>query len=274
MAWLGTATSLGFVVGPALGGTLSRRDLHFAARYGHFMIDSFSIPFFAAAALGLLTLFAAIGWLRESLPAGAPPAANDAAETDRRGLTRSLRALLGLALVGPLALAIFEGTFALYAQAILNYGPVEVETVFMMCGLVMTVFQVGAAGLLVGRIGDMYQIGAGLGLMGVSLALLAIARRTPLVFAFVGLLALGTALVSPNVAASISRRGGRRHVGEALGIQNAATSLGQASGPLLGGVLFVWNMNAPYVLTGALLMAVALVVGWKARGGRPPAGVV
>lgn len=37
MAWLGTAVSLGFVVGPALGGTLSRRDLHFIARYGHFI---------------------------------------------------------------------------------------------------------------------------------------------------------------------------------------------------------------------------------------------
>ena len=65
MAWLGTAVSLGFVVGPALGGTLSRRDLHVTARYGHLMIDSFSVPFFAAAALGLLTLVAAMRWLPE-----------------------------------------------------------------------------------------------------------------------------------------------------------------------------------------------------------------
>ena len=53
MASLGTATSLGFVVGPALGGLLARRDLHFMTRFWCFVFDGFSIPFFAAAVLGL-----------------------------------------------------------------------------------------------------------------------------------------------------------------------------------------------------------------------------
>src|SRR6266487_3531773 len=44
MAWLGAATSLGFVVGPALGGVVSWRDAHFTARYGHLLIDRFSMP--------------------------------------------------------------------------------------------------------------------------------------------------------------------------------------------------------------------------------------
>jgi DHA1 family multidrug resistance protein-like MFS transporter len=263
MAWLGTAVSLGFVVGPALGGTLSRRDLHFTARYRHFLIDSFSVPFFAAALLGLLTLFAAMRWLSESLPAHALRASGEEASTDWRRLARSLGPLLGLALVGQFGLAIFEATFALYAQAKFNYGPVEVGAVFMVCALVMTVFQVGAVGVLAGRISEMYQIGAGVGLMGMSLALLVMARTTFFVFALVGLLAVGTAFISPNLAALISKRGGSRRVGVALGVQNAANSLGQAGGPLLGSALFVWQMNAPYLLTGALLVAVALVIGWK-----------
>ncbi|MEO6192977.1 MAG: MFS transporter [Thermoanaerobaculia bacterium] len=157
----------------------------------------------------------------------------------------------------------FGATFALYAQAKFNYGPVEVGAVFVMCGLVMTVFQVGAVGFLTGRISEIYKIGAGFALMGISLGLLAIARTTFSVFAFVGLLALGMAFVSPNLAALISKRGGSRRVGAALGVQNAANSLGQASGPLLGGALFVWQMNAPYLLTGALLVTVALVIGWQ-----------
>ena len=48
MAWFGTAVSLGFVVGPALGGMLTHRDLHFVLRYGHLTIDSFSVSFFAS----------------------------------------------------------------------------------------------------------------------------------------------------------------------------------------------------------------------------------
>src|SRR3970282_257203 len=35
MAWLGTAVSLGVVVGPALGGMLSRRDWDLNLRFGH-----------------------------------------------------------------------------------------------------------------------------------------------------------------------------------------------------------------------------------------------
>ena len=53
----------------------------------------------------------------------------------------------------------------------------------MVCGLVMSVFQVGAVGFLAGRIREMYLIGAGFGLMVTSLALLVFARTTFVVVA-------------------------------------------------------------------------------------------
>ena len=266
MAWLGTATSLGFVVGPALGGLLARRDLHITARYGHLMIDGFSIPFFAAAGLGVVTLAAAIRWLPESLPAHAYRSGS--AEPDLRTLVRSLSPLLGLALVAQFAVAMFEATFALHAQAVLDYGPAEVGAVFVVCGLVMAVFQVGASGFLAGRVAELTQIGMGFALMGTSLAVLMRPRGMVSVLALVGVLALGMALISPNLAALISTRGGSRRAGTALGAQNAANSFGQASGPLVGGALFIWQMNAPYVLSGGALVAIALVIGWKALAGR------
>jgi DHA1 family multidrug resistance protein-like MFS transporter len=268
MAWLGTAVSLGYVVGPALGGTLSSRDFHVTARYGHFLIDSFSVPFFSAAVLALLTLVAAILWLPESLPAHETTAPGERMVTDRRQVARALAPLLGLTLVAQLGLAIFEATFALYAQAKFNYGPGAVGAVFVVCGLVMTVFQVGAVGFLSGRVQEIAQIGAGFALMGTSLALLSLARTAAAVFVLVGLLALGNALVSPNLGALFSKRGGRRRVGVALGVQNAANSLGQAGGPLLGSVLFIWQMNAPYLLTGTLLVTVAVAIAWQAMVGR------
>ena len=266
MAWLGTATSLGFVVGPALGGLLARRDLHITARYGHLMIDGFSVPFFAAAGLGAVTLAAAMRWLPESLPVSARRPGTG--QPDLRTLVRSLSPLLGLALAAQFALAMFEATFALHAQAVLNYGPAEVGAVFVVCGLVMAVFQVGASGLLAGRVAELTQIGMGFALMGTSLAVLMTPRGMVSVLALVGVLALGMALISPNLAALISTRGGSRRAGTALGAQNAANSLGQASGPLVGGALFIWQMNAPYVLSGGALVAIAMVIGWKALAGR------
>lgn len=122
MAWLGTATSLGVVVGPALGGVLSRRDWHLNVRLWHFTVDSFSIPFFAAALLGVLTLCAALRWLPESMPSGAAGGANTAVKADWRTMAWRLSPLLALALAGQFALTMFEATFALYAQAMFNYG--------------------------------------------------------------------------------------------------------------------------------------------------------
>jgi MFS transporter, DHA1 family, multidrug resistance protein len=269
MAWLGTAVSLGVIVGPAFGGLLSRRDWHFNWSAGHFKVDSFSTPFFAAALLGLLTLFAALRWLPESLPKTSVLDMNPAKDTsektktDWRALVKALSPLLVLTLAGQFALTMFEGTFALFAQAKFNYGPSEVGYVFMVCGLVMAVFQAGAVGFLAGKISELIQIGAGFALMGTGIALLVTAQTKFLVFAFVALLALGMAFIAPNLSALVSKRGGERQAGASLGVQNAANSLGQASGPLMGGLLLIWQPNAPYLLSGALLIALALGIAWK-----------
>ena len=268
MAWLGTAVSLGFVVGPALSGGLSRTDLHINARFVHFRMDGFSVPFFAAALLGLLAFFAALRWLPESLTAQMPRATDE--KTDWRQMLRRFAPLLGVALAGQFGLAIFEAIFALYAQTKFSYGPVEVGTVFVVCGLVMTVLQAGAVGFLSGRIREVHQIGAGFTLMGTSIMLLVLARTPNSVLLLVGLLASGMAFIAPNLATLISKSGGSRHAGAALGFQNTANSIGQAGGPLLGGVLFIWRINAPYLLTGALLIAVALLIGLGLLN-RPPA---
>jgi DHA1 family multidrug resistance protein-like MFS transporter len=271
MAWLGTSASLGAVVGPAFGGLLSRRDLHFYWSARHFKVDGFSTPFFAAALLGLLMLFAALRWLRESLPKTSVPEVNKGTRTDWRSLVKGLSPLLVLALAGQFALTMFEGTFALFAQAKFDFGPAEVGYVFVVCGLVMTVFQAASVGFLAGKITELIQIGAGFALMGAGIVLLAMAHTKFFVFVFVAVFALGMALIAPNLGALISKRGGEQRAGASLGVQNAANSLGQAGGPLLGGVLLIWHINAPYLFSGVILLALALVIGWKARNGRTQA---
>jgi len=274
MAWLGTASSLGVVVGPAIGGSLSRRDWHFNWSAGHFRFDGFSTPFFAAALLGLVTLLAALRWLPESMQKTSPQAKSPAPhavgkmKADWRMLVKTLFPLLALTLAGQFALTMFEATFALFAQAKFAFGPAEVGYVFVVCGLVMTIFQAGAVGFLAGKTSEMIQIGVGFALMGAGIVLLATAQTKLLIFSFVALLSLGMAFISPNLSALVSKRGGDQQAGASLGVQNAANSLGQVGGPLLGGVLFIWQTNAPYFFSGALLLALALAIGWKIGLGR------
>lgn len=265
MAWLGTAVSLGTVAGLALGGIASPKDMHFfRATFGHFKIDSFSVPFFATAALMLLVFFIALRWLPESAPVAARTL-DGAERTNWPELGGKLRSLLGLAAAGQFGLAMFESTFALYAQEKMGYGPKQVGAVFVVCGLVMAVFQVVAVGYLSRHIGAIPQVAVGFGLMGIGILLLLWWHTMPLVLSAVFVLALGMALISPNVAALTARRGGS-HAGAALGLQSAANSLGQVGGPLLGGALFAWHAQAPYWSAGAFLLGLGALTGWKAKG--------
>ena len=270
MAWLGTAASLGVVVGPALGGTLARRDWHYSAQFGHFVVDGFSVPFFAAAVMALLTLFIAIKWLPESLVAQTIATTGETVKLSWRELGTRLRPLLVLAFIGQFGLALFEAIFALYAIARFNYGPAEVGAIFIVCGAVMAIFQTVVVGYFTVRVAEIYQIAAGFVLMGSSLALLATVQSMALVFALVGVMAFGMAMIAPNLSALISKRTNALNTGAALGAQSVANNLGQVGGPILGGALFAWSMGMPFFLTGLLLLATGVVIVWNSVSSAVP----
>ena len=267
MAWEGTAVSLGVVFGPALGGVLARSDLQFLMGSDHLTIPAFSVPFFAAALLALLTLPVIVRWLPESLPSS-PAFSPEKQITIRwRDLAIQLWPLLALALAVQFGLAMFEATFALHAKEMLGYGPARVGAVFMVCGSVMAIFQGGAVGYLARRMSARHQIAMGFVLVGSDLAILLFARSTPLVLTIVGLQALGMALVTPNLTA-LASKGPKQQTGAALGLRNAANSLGQAGGAAIGGLLFALDMRAAYSITGVVLVAIGIISGSVLQRGR------
>ena len=68
--------------------------------------------------------------------------------------------------------ALFETTFALHARTELGMGLVELGAVFMVCGLMMLVVQLGAMAPLARRWREARLASAALALIGLSLALL------------------------------------------------------------------------------------------------------
>ena len=279
MAWLGTAVSLGAVVGPGLGGLLARASWELRGASGRTLIPSFAVPFLAAAALGFVALTAVLAWLPESRPAAAAPRASDPASGDAgaAGSARpggashpriALRPLLVLAVAGQFGLALFEGTFALYAKRMWNYGPTEIGTAFVVCGLVMALAQAGAMPALSRRVGELAQVAIGFGMVGASLALLPAGSGSAAVLLTIAVLALGLALIAPNLAALIATRSSHRRTGSALGAQSAANSLGQVIGTLVGGALLAWQMEAPYFLSAAVLLGLGAAIGWRVASAR------
>lgn len=255
MAWLGTAQSLGFVVGPVMSGILSRHDWHLDLSTRHLVFDGFSIPFFVAAGMALLTMPLVLIALPESRATYETGALSEL-RIPWQALIGRLRPHLALVLFSQGALALFEAVFALYADRVLSLQLIEIGYAFALCGLVMALFQGGVVGLLSGHVRNKHQIAAGFALLGTGLLVLLIIKSAPGAFWMVGLLAFGVALITPNLLTSIADRSGG-YIGAGLGLRNAFGSLGQIAGPLIGGVLFTWQPSLPFLATGSFALAVA-----------------
>lgn len=257
MAWLGAASSLGAIVGPALGGVLVRAGAELRSPDG-LTSSEFAVPFLAAAALALVALLGVVAWLPESEPGvmEGPASPSRAAAP-----SREMRTLLGLSFAAQFGLALFETTFALFAGQMWSYGPAEVGAAFMVCGLVMLLAQVVIASPVGARMEPALQVAIGFGLVGSSLALLIVSATTATVLLMVGALAFGVALVGPNVSTLISLRSEGR-AGTVLGQQGTANGLGQAGGAALGGILLGWKMEAPFVIAASVFIAIGI---WVAR---------
>ena len=264
MAQLSAAGGIGFVIGPAIGGLLGGIKLP----SGGLPIADFSLPFFAGSGCALLALLT-LRWLEEPRLSATAQRPDRLAWTD---LARRIRLPLAVAMAGQVAVALFETTFALHARTDLGMGLVEIGTLFMTCGLMMLVVQLGAVSRLARRFGEVHLASAALALMGLSLALLAAARSTATVFALVAWYGIGMGLLAPAVSALVSRRGGA-HAGAALGLESGAKSLGQIAGPVLGGVLFGASVAVPFWLASGLLLGLAPIFAWSGRHAHAPSRV-
>lgn len=117
---------------------------------------------------------------------------------------------------------------------------------------------------LLTRLQEAVLVAAGLLVMGAGLALLMLSGELGPILAFVGVFALGTALVTPAIASLVSKVTTGR-AGAALGLQNAAGSFGQAVGPPVGASLLLLNVHAPYVGVALLLGVAAIAWALQSR---------
>lgn len=254
MVRLSTAAGLGTLVGPAIGGFLARSDLHFRVASAHFALDTFSLPFFAASALALAALAVMMKLPRPS----ATRIAAQVARVEQPPVATAL--LLGAAVSGYLAITMFEATFSLFAVR-LGFAADEIGAAFTVCGGMMLVIQLATV-TLVERFGEPRAIAIGFALMALGLAALGLATAHALVFAAIGSLGAGMALLGPSLGSIVSKQpaGG---TGSALGMQQSAQALGQVGGSVGGVLLFGWQPRAPYVIAALFAAVVGLLI---ARG--------
>lgn len=262
LAWHGTAVGLGVVTGPALGAYFSALVARHPLHLGFIEANDFSTPFLLASILAVFPLIIAGIWLPESFSgnsespltemSGAP------AVRQETPLSDSVVVYLLLALTSQFALSLFEGTFVLHAGNVMNFTAAQLGSVFMVCGFVMAVAQGTTIAGFIERFGAGKILPYGFLFMGAALVALMGVRTLNQILFFVGILALGMAVISPSVAVLISHRAEDR-LGKTLGLLTGANSIGQTLGPLLGSMLFIYNIHLPYLLAACALFFAA----WK-----------
>lgn len=235
-AWLSAASAIGFLFGPALSGWLA--SVEFVARD-----DALTLPFYAAAMLGVGTWLAAWRFLPES--------ASQRTGGESEPTAPSLIGLLALSLLVMFGIGSFEVGLALHGQQVLNLPPRAIGWMFAECSLVMILAQVFVLAPLIKRVGGRLLAPAFLA-MAAGVALLPYAVSYPAMLLGVGLIAAASGLLIPALAYWVSLAAGAAQ-GAALGQQTAAASLGQAAGSAAAGWLFAVLIEAPFWATAGLL---------------------
>jgi MFS family permease len=259
-AWMTAATTLGFLVGPLLGGWLTLIPI--GVQTGDTAGASFSAPFFIAAAAGAAIWLAVWRWLPDI-----PPSSDAPAIAQGRRDANSVNVLLLLALLGMFGLGGFEVVIALQGKQVLGLDPLQIGLIFMECSLVMVVVQVLVFSPLARRVGFRFIVTPAFLAMAVGVWLLPAVTDMKWVMVLVGLFAAGSGILIPMLAYRVSLTAGMAQ-GTELGKQTAAASLGQGLGSVAAGWLYGIAIEAPFWLTAFLLLSGALlglVVGRHVR---------
>jgi DHA1 family tetracycline resistance protein-like MFS transporter len=250
MGLIGAAFGLGFMIGPALGGILSK----------HFGL---STPFYFAAGLALLNAF--LVWLRlpETLTEESRIRARERAtigEVFQGGKTGIITLILASQLTSITAFSIMTALFALYCQERFGYDAAHVGYLLAYVGLLGVIFQGGLLRRLLKRPVEKQLAVIGAAVLAISMAALPFTNSLWILMLVCFGISLGNSFVTPTLNGLASRTTDAHCQGRLLGLMQSAGSLGRFLGPMIGFGLVTHDTGANYGRTSFFVSAAILLV--------------
>ena len=253
---IGAAFGLGFIMGPALGGFLSRFGL--------------AVPIFLAAGLDLANLILVFFWLPESLT---PECRTLIAQNKKPPFTlRALIETLRLPMVGPLlnarfffALAFTMITTIFPSYAFTKFGLNSQTTGYLLAyvGVLTVIVQLFLIGRLSKRFSDKLLIFTGTVLLGISVVGWALAQNIATIMVVFIPTALAGGVFNTIINSAISKSVKPTEVGGTLGISSSLESLTRVVAPTAGTLLLEKvGTFAPGVFCAVILILLAIYV-WR-----------
>ena len=253
MGYFGAAFSLGFIMGPVLGGVFAGEEV---------ASESFRLPIFIAGGLSLTASLWSLAVLRDAVPAkgkGTPLPRYSEAIAFVTGEPLLLR-LFVISFFGIALFASMEAIYGLWSEANFGWSARDLGFAFLAIGGGGLFAQLVLIGPLVARYGEARVIVIGLLLLALSMALQP-ALRTPVSgVLLMGLLMTGHSLAFPSSGALLSRNTPPERQGSTMGLMMASNAVGRIVVPPLFGLIYAEvGHDAPWYVGAAMIGLVVLV---------------
>lgn len=242
MGLVGAAISLGFMIGPAIGGFLANVNLHF--------------PFYFVGTFGLLAALISL----IVLPNIKHQIDENQLEKPRENLFKQLArsvhtsyfVILIVVFVFSFGIANFQSTLSMFLTYKFDYTPVDIAIVIVIGGFLGVILQMFIVEHLFKRFGEMKVILVNLIVASISMVGMVYVSGFFVILTVASIFQIATTFIRPAVNTLISKLAGAEQ-GFAAGMNNAYMSLGNMIGPSLAGILLEWKLNSPFIF-GAMIL--------------------
>lgn len=252
LGWLSAATSLGVMIGPAIGST--------AAHLGH------EAPGLIAA--GLCVLNVLFAW--RFLPETQSPKGHTPRQSIRSAVLHVLShptaptpRLIWIYAVGMGAFTSLSAVLALYLNSRFGIDVTTIGWVFVYVGFLSVLMRALVLGWLVRRFGEVWVMRMGALLLVTGLALYPFPPTIWLQAFVIPLVPMGTALLFPTVTALSSGAADPRAVGQTMGVQQAFGAVARIVAPLWATPAFqLLGRSSPFFIAAAI-MGLVNIMAWR-----------
>ncbi|KZE47757.1 multidrug MFS transporter [Brevibacillus parabrevis] len=264
LGYQAAAISGGFIIGPGLGGFIAELGIR--------------APFFFAAGFAGIAAVISLFVLEESLTKEqmAKNKAQKVSVSFIGEIKKSFRSIyfvpLLIVFVLSFGLAAYEMMFSLFVDAKFGFTAKDIAVIITVGSIFGVVAQIAFFEKLVDKFGEKNMIQTTL----VTAALFIFA--TIFINSYWGIMVVSSIvffacdLLRPAVTTLLSKMADEDQ-GFVAGMNSTYTSLGIIVGPAVGGILFDWNINFPYMFAAVVLCAAfALFVYWKNKLQTPAHG--
>ena len=249
MGFLGAAFSLGFIVGPLLGGVVSEK----------FGIGA---PFLIPALLSLvntLLIFVILPESNKSFQKDIKIEFFNIKVTREVLQPKNMSFLLAIFFFVNFALSLIIGVFPIFSKERFGWSESQNGYYFSLIGIGSFITQAYLISLFLKKINETQMIKLGFVFFGSAVILLGFSP-----FGWLALIAglftsVGFSLLNVNVQSLISLESDPKEQGIVLGVAQSFASLARVFGPLLGGTLASLNITLPYIMSGLLAFFILLV---------------